>query len=234
MEFFNAVRKHLTVLLTSTTIVGALFIWQGTGHNVKTWLYWVVLVGGFGVACFQTLEDEKGRTEEQKHRADAIELKLNGLIEEQRTRAESIQLELNELKVKLNEPRIGTEFWLEERKPASHVMRYYVLGKIYNEGETVSDIYGEMSFQPETFNEQYFTRIQRQYLSKSAPIELEPRELPGQAITDRVKMRGALKIPVRVRFSYASQTGEQHIYEARYEYDALSRQFVLQEPASSE
>jgi len=229
MEFFNAVRKHWGSLVTSGSIIGALSIWQGTGHNVKTWLYWVVAIGGFGIACFRTWEDEKGRTEEQKRRADAIELKLNGLIEEQRTRTESIQGKLNELKLRLNELKIGTHFWLEERKPASHVMRYYILGKIYNEGETVSGIYGEMSFQPETFNEQYITRIQRQHLSKSTHVELDPRELPGQAITDRIKMRGPLKIPVQVRFSYASQTGEKKIYEARYEYDALSRQFVLQE-----
>jgi hypothetical protein len=84
-----------------------------------------------------------------------------------------------------------------------------------------------MSFQPETFNERYIIRIQRQYLSKSTPIELEPRELPGQAITDRLKMRGPLKIPIQVKFSYLAQTGEQHIYDAQYEYDALSRQFVL-------
>jgi hypothetical protein len=214
IRFLNSIRKHWGSLVTSGSIIGSLSIWQGTGHSVWSWTYWVVAIGGLAIACFQTWEDQDRHINEEGHRA------------------EFIQNELQQLRTRLNQPHIGTEFWLEERKPASHVSRYYLLGKIYNEGETVSEINGEMSFQPDSYNEKQVIRIQRQHLSKSSPIELEARELPGQAITDRIRMRSPLKIPLQVRFAYVSGTGDKHIYEGRYEYIALNRQFILIEGAA--
>jgi hypothetical protein len=214
-RFLHVVRKHWGSLVTSGSIIGALSIWQGTGHSVWSWMYWVVAIGGFAVACFQTWEDQLLRAEDQIRRT-----------EEESRRADCIQDELNQLRQKLNQPQIGTEFWLEERKPASHVSRYYLVGKIYNEGETVSGVNGEISFQPDTYNEQQTLQIRRQYFSKSSPIELEARELGGQAITDRIRMRSPLKIPLHVRFGYISGTDDPHIYEESYEYNSLNRQFV--------
>ncbi|HEY1527814.1 MAG TPA: hypothetical protein VGH51_16395 [Candidatus Angelobacter sp.] len=231
-EFLNAIRKHWGSLVTSGSLIGLLTLWQNTGHNVRTWIYWTVAIVGFGIACFKAWNDAVNKTETQveiqKRHAEELERTLNSRVEEEKKRADLIQSELNDLRAKLNEPKIGTRFWLEERKPASHVMRYYIVGKIYNEGETISNIHGELTFQPEYLNEQQITPIERQHLSQASPIELDPRELPGQAITDRIKQRTPIRLPIQVRFLYTTQTGNQNIYEARYEYDALNRIFVLQ------
>jgi hypothetical protein len=52
--FLNSVRKHWGSLVTSGSIIGVLSIWQGTGHSVRAWIYWLVAILGFTIACFQT------------------------------------------------------------------------------------------------------------------------------------------------------------------------------------
>jgi hypothetical protein len=40
---------HWGALVTGGTIIGTLGIWQGTGHTVPVWAYWVI--GGLGIVC---------------------------------------------------------------------------------------------------------------------------------------------------------------------------------------
>jgi L-cysteine desulfidase len=61
VRFLNSVRKHLVILITSGTIIAALGIWQGTGHHVWPWVYWAVVIGGFGWACYQTWQEQEDR-----------------------------------------------------------------------------------------------------------------------------------------------------------------------------
>jgi hypothetical protein len=61
VAFLNSVRKHWVALITSGTIVAVLAIWQGTGHTVWPWVYGVVVIGGFGWACYQSWEDQEAR-----------------------------------------------------------------------------------------------------------------------------------------------------------------------------
>jgi hypothetical protein len=61
VAFLNSVRRHWVALITSGSIIAVLAIWQGTGHAVWPWVYWLVAIGGFGFACFQSWGDQENR-----------------------------------------------------------------------------------------------------------------------------------------------------------------------------
>ena len=51
--FTKAVLKHWGILVTSGVGIGALGIWQGTGHYIPHWAYWSVAAIGFVGACYK-------------------------------------------------------------------------------------------------------------------------------------------------------------------------------------
>ncbi len=58
LQFVNDVRKHWGILVTSGAAIGALGIWQSTGHFVPHSVYWAVPVIGLLVAFYRTWLDE--------------------------------------------------------------------------------------------------------------------------------------------------------------------------------
>jgi hypothetical protein len=62
LEFVNSVRKHWGSLVTSGSLIGGLSIWQGTGHSVRPWIYWLVALGGFTIACFKSWQEQQRLT----------------------------------------------------------------------------------------------------------------------------------------------------------------------------
>ena len=53
VEFVRAVFKHWGVLVTSGAGIGALGIWQGTGHFTPHWVYWLVAAIGLIGASYK-------------------------------------------------------------------------------------------------------------------------------------------------------------------------------------
>lgn len=202
--FAQSVFHYWGALVTGGVLIGVLAIWQNTDHVVWPWIYWAVAIIAFFVACFKAWNEQ----------ADLVEIR---------------NTELRQLKALADEPKIGSEVWVEERKPASHVTRFYLLAKIYNEGEMISEINGEMIFQPSHNSQERHVPIQRQHLSKSNSFEVAACELVGQVITDQIRMRQPLEIPVGIRFSYQSADGAKREYSVRYRYVALERRFMLLE-----
>jgi hypothetical protein len=63
LVFANEVRKHWGTLVTSGAFIGSLYIWQGTGHAVPSWIYWTIALAGLIVACFKAWAAEYGKVE---------------------------------------------------------------------------------------------------------------------------------------------------------------------------
>jgi hypothetical protein len=66
LKFFRAVGKHWGVLVTGGVFVGAVGLWQGTGHPVKPWLYWAMAMVGFFIACHKAWNDQLEETEKAR------------------------------------------------------------------------------------------------------------------------------------------------------------------------
>lgn len=58
LEFANAVRRHWGSIVTSGAIIGALGIWQSTGHFVPHMVYWIVAAFGLVIAFYWAWRDE--------------------------------------------------------------------------------------------------------------------------------------------------------------------------------
>jgi hypothetical protein len=62
-KFLRAVFDHWGSLVTSGVFIGALAIWQGTGHAVKPVVYWIVAVAGLLIAVFKAWQEQLGEKE---------------------------------------------------------------------------------------------------------------------------------------------------------------------------
>jgi len=62
-QFLQAVVKHWGVLVTGGFAIGILGIWQGTGHPVRPWVYWIVAIAGLFIAFFEAWNDQVNEKE---------------------------------------------------------------------------------------------------------------------------------------------------------------------------
>ena len=71
-EFIKAVLKHWGILVTSGVGIGALGIWQGTGHYIPHWVYWSVAAIGLVGACYKAWDAERQQVETLAERQTTI------------------------------------------------------------------------------------------------------------------------------------------------------------------
>jgi hypothetical protein len=71
VKFARAVIRHWGSIVTSGAIIGALEIWQSTGHFVPHWAYWAVAAVGLVVAFYRAWLDEHQRVVSLKQRLDS-------------------------------------------------------------------------------------------------------------------------------------------------------------------
>jgi hypothetical protein len=61
-DFVFAVARHWGSLVSGGFLIGVLGIFQGTGHAVPAWVYWLVAIVALFVACFRAwLEERKAK-----------------------------------------------------------------------------------------------------------------------------------------------------------------------------
>jgi hypothetical protein len=75
-QFLQAVLKHWGVLVTGGFAIGVLGIWQGTGHPVRPWVYWIVAIVGLLVAFFKAWNDQVNEKEKALTRTEEIQREL--------------------------------------------------------------------------------------------------------------------------------------------------------------
>ena len=56
--YLDAIRRHWGSLVTGGAFIGILGIWQGLGHQVSPWVYWMIAILGLGVASYLAWLDE--------------------------------------------------------------------------------------------------------------------------------------------------------------------------------
>jgi hypothetical protein len=66
LKFLRAVGKHWGVLVTGGVFVGAVGLWQGTGHPVKPSVYWALAMVGFFIACHKAWNDQLEEAEKAR------------------------------------------------------------------------------------------------------------------------------------------------------------------------
>lgn len=129
LQFINSVRKHWGVLVTSGGLIGVLGIWQGLGHQVWHWIYWLVALGGFAVACFKSWNDEVQRgnnlvqalnqeTDKERNMRSAIYSEMGQLymnITFMLTRKCTTPLEQEGIGVNISELSIRTYEWAKSQ-----------------------------------------------------------------------------------------------------------------------
>jgi len=57
-QFLIAVVRHWGALVTGGVVIGLLWLWQGTGHTVKPWVFWLVAVVALFIASFKAWNDQ--------------------------------------------------------------------------------------------------------------------------------------------------------------------------------
>lgn len=65
-QFTIALLKTWGARVTGGVIIGTLAVWQLTGHNIKPWVGWTVIVGGVVTACFEIWNKERSLAERFK------------------------------------------------------------------------------------------------------------------------------------------------------------------------
>jgi hypothetical protein len=70
LQFGAAITKTWGAKVTGGVVIGALGMWQLTGHSVKPWVGWVVIVGGIIVACFEVWNGQIEVARELQSRLD--------------------------------------------------------------------------------------------------------------------------------------------------------------------
>jgi hypothetical protein len=53
VRFLKAVLKHWGSIVTSGVFIGAVSLWQSTGHFVAHWIYWSIASIGLLIACYK-------------------------------------------------------------------------------------------------------------------------------------------------------------------------------------
>lgn len=62
LHFAFSVLRHWGALVTSGVFIGGLGMWQGTGHPVAHWVYWMVAVFGLVIAFYKAWLNEYQQT----------------------------------------------------------------------------------------------------------------------------------------------------------------------------
>ena len=57
-SWISSVARHWGTLVTGGVFIGLLGVWQGTGHSVPHWLYWLIAILALFIACFRAWLDE--------------------------------------------------------------------------------------------------------------------------------------------------------------------------------
>ncbi len=83
LRFADAVRIHWGGIVTSGAIIGALGIWQSTGHIVKPNVYWAIALLGLLFATYRAWNDQyqqfEHRDKEARTKEEELQGKLDGL-----------------------------------------------------------------------------------------------------------------------------------------------------------
>jgi hypothetical protein len=82
LKFADAVRKHWGGIVTSGVIIGALGIWQSTGHIVNPRVYWAIALLGLIFATYRTWDDQYLQFETRDKEARKKEEELQGKLDE--------------------------------------------------------------------------------------------------------------------------------------------------------
>lgn len=80
LEYIRAVFKHWGVLVTSGVGIGALGIWQGTGHFTPHWVYWLVAAIGIVAACYKAWNEERQNVVNLTERLNVFEQKIQPML----------------------------------------------------------------------------------------------------------------------------------------------------------
>jgi hypothetical protein len=80
LMYLNAVRKHWGSLVTGGVFIGGLGIWQGLGHSVAPWVYWLVAILGLAVASFFAWNDEHQKLVAEQHRNEGSRIEGEMII----------------------------------------------------------------------------------------------------------------------------------------------------------
>ena len=112
-QFLEAVVKHWGVLVTGGFAIGVLGIWQGTGHPVRPWVYWIVAIVGFFVASFKAWNDQVNETEKALTKIAEIQRELAALPRAPEWQALASRFEKlpNDLRADWNRGSDGIESW---------------------------------------------------------------------------------------------------------------------------
>lgn len=82
LKFADAVRKHWGSIVTSGAIIGALGIWQSTGHFVKPFVYWAIGVIGLLFATYRAWKDQYQEFQTRDREAQKKEVELEGKLQD--------------------------------------------------------------------------------------------------------------------------------------------------------
>lgn len=69
-NFLRAVARHWASLVTGGIIIGAISIWQGTGHSAPPNAYWAIALGALLISVFKTWNDERTAKEKAQLQRD--------------------------------------------------------------------------------------------------------------------------------------------------------------------
>jgi hypothetical protein len=75
-HFLYAVSRHWGSLMTSGFLMGFLYIWQGTGHDVPHYIFWIIAIVGIFVACYKAWDEERLAKEKALSEKTSVELAL--------------------------------------------------------------------------------------------------------------------------------------------------------------
>jgi hypothetical protein len=84
LKFADAVRKHWGSIVTSGAIIGALGIWQSTGHFVKPFVYSAIGVIGLLFATYRAWDDQYQHFQTRDREAQKKEVELEGKLKDLR------------------------------------------------------------------------------------------------------------------------------------------------------
>jgi hypothetical protein len=63
--FIRSVAQFWGTLVTGGLIMGCLGLWQGTKHPVPSFIYWIIGIGAFFLACFKAWNEKLDLLENQ-------------------------------------------------------------------------------------------------------------------------------------------------------------------------
>jgi len=82
LKFADAVRKHWGGIVTSGAIIGALGIWQSTGHFIRPNVYWAIALLGLIFASYRAWNDQHEQFERLDKEAQKKQAELQSKLDE--------------------------------------------------------------------------------------------------------------------------------------------------------